>query len=216
MMNTSNPANFTRSASAPTMSAGRDRRESCLEDEEPEFRDVGRLAEGAGERVAGHAFQEHLAEAAEERVAAFREGHRVAVDGEHQDAHAEDDHHLHEQRQYVLAADHAAVEQRQSRDGHENDDHRARHEPGDVAFVGRRWRVLPEHERRQHHQQRCAETAHQAATLRSLIILMHVKAPQRHLRLPPRRIHGYVSAPLLRLAPGKSCRLRSCRYDTHC
>ncbi len=68
--------NFTRSASAPTMSAGRDRRESCLEDEEPELGDVGRLAEGAGERVAGHAFQEHLAEAAEERVAAFGEGHQ--------------------------------------------------------------------------------------------------------------------------------------------
>ena len=51
------------------MSAGRDRRERRLEDEEPELGDVGCLAEGAGERVAGHAFQEQLAEAAEECVA---------------------------------------------------------------------------------------------------------------------------------------------------
>src|SRR5262249_54455190 len=35
---------------------------------------------------------------------------------------------------------------------------------------------LPEHQHRQHQQQRCAETAHQAATLRSLpFFYLHVK-----------------------------------------
>ena len=58
------------------MSAGVIAANVAWKHEEPELGDVGGLAEGAGERVAGHAFQEHLAEAAEERVAAFGEGHR--------------------------------------------------------------------------------------------------------------------------------------------
>jgi hypothetical protein len=58
--------------------------------------------------------QEHLGEAADERVP-FGEGEAVAVDHPDHRHDADDREHLREHRQHVLGADEAAVEQRQAR-----------------------------------------------------------------------------------------------------
>ncbi len=84
------------------------------------------------ERIRGDAHQEHLAEVAKE-VAFAGEGQRVAVDGPQHGDQRKDREHLGQHRQHVLAAHQTAVEQRQTRDDHQDHQHGRGHDPGGIA-----------------------------------------------------------------------------------
>ena len=139
-MNSTMAENFMRSAIEPTISAQRDGRERHLEADVHVFRDHHAVGERLGVRVRRDAGEERLGEAADEGVegAAFREGQAVAVDHPQDDDDALDEEHLHQHRQHVLGAHEAAVEERQARDRHQQDECRGRHHPGGIALVGRR------------------------------------------------------------------------------
>ena len=118
---------------------GRDGCESGLERCEDVLGNHHTLAEGGGHAVRGDALEEQLVQRANEWVA---RGERRAVaiqDPQHID-HRGDHKNLHQHRQHVLAADQAAIEQRQARDGHQNDEHGGHNHPGGVALVGHRCR----------------------------------------------------------------------------
>ena len=67
------------------------------------------------------------------------EGQRVAVDHPEDGDHAEAGEDLHQHREHVLGAHEAAVEQREARDGHQDDEDGRDQHPGGVALVdGRR------------------------------------------------------------------------------
>ena len=107
-----------RSANAPTIRHARDPGERHLERREQILGNVDALAERrGGHEIAGrveHARQERAVEAAEECVAAG-ERDAVTVERPQHRQHAEGDEHLHRNRQHVLRAHHAAVEQREAR-----------------------------------------------------------------------------------------------------
>ncbi|MBN9517059.1 recombinase family protein [bacterium] len=64
---------------------------------------------------------------------AVGEGQRIAGDHPHHRHRGAQDERLHHRRQHVLLADHAGVEQRQPRHGHQQDQHGAGQDPGHVA-----------------------------------------------------------------------------------
>ena len=114
--------------------------ESHLERHIDVFGDDDAVREGRGRGIHVDALQERLVEPADEGVerAAVGEGERVAV--EHpQHRHERHDHEdLSEDRQHVLRADEAAVEQRQPRDGHHQHQGGGDEHPGGVALIGNR------------------------------------------------------------------------------
>ena len=81
-----------------------------------------------------HVLQEELADAAE-IGAALGEGEAVADDRPQHRHQAGDREALHHRRQHVHLADHAAIEQRQARDGHHQDQRRRGQHPGGVAGI---------------------------------------------------------------------------------
>ena len=91
--------------------------------------------------VAVDSAQEGLAEAADEGAAAA-EGERIAPADPDQDRRRGDPEHLAEDRQHVLGAHQAAVEEGEAgQDHHQDEDGRDQH-PGGVAFVdGQRLQV---------------------------------------------------------------------------
>ena len=103
--------------------AAGDRRERRLERDEHELREsttpLRNVAAIANSPFAGveRALEEQPVEAAEERVA-LGEREAVAVDAPQHRDQREHDEHLHQHRQHVLRAHHAAVEQRQRRHAH--------------------------------------------------------------------------------------------------
>ncbi len=114
----------------------RNRREGQLEHAVHEIGQVLSLAEGRGDR-GGRVFAEHkhLVPRAPERVAAGGERNAVAVDHPQDGDDAEDGKALHRRRQRVLRASHSCVEQRQTRNGHQQHKRRRGHHPGNVALV---------------------------------------------------------------------------------
>ena len=113
----------------------RDGRKRGLEGSEGQLRNHHAFAERGSNGVRRDAFEEQLVQASDERVACC-EGQGVAV--EHpQDVNQRGHHkHLHQHRQHVLAADQAAVEQRQARNGHQNHEHGGHGHPSGIALVG--------------------------------------------------------------------------------
>jgi len=113
--------------------------ESSLKCDEDELGDNHAFAEG---RRIGHtargriedAFQEQPVKAADERIA-LGERQRIAVDRPKHGNQRENAEHLHQDGQHVLAAHQAAVEQRQARDGHHDDQQRRHQHPGGIALV---------------------------------------------------------------------------------
>ena len=102
------------------------------------LRDHHAVAEGLCIRVGRDAGEERLGKPAHEGVegATLGEGEAIAVDhpDDANDAHREE--HLHQHRQHVLGAHQAAVEQRQARDGHQQDQRGCREHPSGIALIG--------------------------------------------------------------------------------
>ncbi|KWV88471.1 hypothetical protein PFLmoz3_01366 [Pseudomonas fluorescens] len=111
-----------------------------LEGDEHGFRKQRRRPGDAGW---GDTRQERLAHAAEEGIEVdhtlFHTGgierDAVAVDNPQDADQASDGEALHHHRQNILGADHAAVEQRQARDGHEQHQRGGGKHPGGVAGI---------------------------------------------------------------------------------
>ena len=132
-----------RSAKAPMMSAGVMQAKVIWKMTKASSGMIGFLREGSDLRGGRDACQEELREAADEGVHRGRrvagEGQRIAVDDPQDADDAEDDHHLHQDREDVLGADEAAVEQREARNGHQHDEAGGDEHPGGVSLVdGRR------------------------------------------------------------------------------
>ena len=120
-----------RSAKAPAISAGVMMAKVIWKHDEDRFRDgLGELMDAVERQPA----QEDAAQAADDG-AARREGEAVADDQpEHRDQ-AGDGEALHDRGEHVLLAHHAAVEQRQARNGHHQHERRRGQHPGGVAGV---------------------------------------------------------------------------------
>ncbi|MNE37730.1 hypothetical protein D3C80_1315970 [compost metagenome] len=111
--------------------------EGHLEGDEHAFR------EGADQAVRGQAAEKRLGQPADEGVevddpllhAGGVEGQAVAVEDPQHADQAGDGEALHHHRKDVLGTDHAAVEQRQAGDGHEQDQRGGRQHPGGIAAV---------------------------------------------------------------------------------
>ena len=121
-----------------------DCRERHLEANERKLWNVDPAAEGCAntERtrdVIPDTLQKQSVEATEKGVA-FSERNAVTVNRPENDDERERYEHLHQHRQHVLAADQAAVEQRETRDGHHNDQERGDEHPRRVALVDGRCR----------------------------------------------------------------------------
>ena len=129
-----------RSAKAPTMSAGVIAAKVSWKAMKASSGIATPLVKVSAVESVRDAGQERLREAADEGAEAARsgrEGERVAVD-DPQDRHeAEDGEDLRQQRQHVLGAHEAAVEQGEARDRHEDDEDRRDEHPGGVALVDR-------------------------------------------------------------------------------
>jgi hypothetical protein len=134
-MKTRIAANFARSAKAPTISPQVMAAKAPWKMTIGQFGDDHALAEGGADRVDGDPLEEDLVEHAKEATA-FGEGHRVAVDHPEHADQREGHEDLHQHREHVLGAHQAAVEQRQARDRHQDDQRGAGHHPGVVALVG--------------------------------------------------------------------------------
>ena len=113
--------------------------EGGLEGHESQLRDVNTFAKGGAQGFNRHAFEQEFVKGAEERIAGG-EGDRVAVQHPQHINHRRHHKHLHQHRQHVFRADQAAVEQGQTGDGHEDDQHGGHGHPSGVAFVGHRGR----------------------------------------------------------------------------
>ena len=109
--------------------------EGTLEDHEGQLGDDDTLGKSRTDRFRRDALQEELVQRAEELVA-LGECRRVAVDHPEQGNQREHGEHLHQHRQHVLAADETAVEQRKTRNRHQDDQRSADHHPGVIALVG--------------------------------------------------------------------------------
>ena len=142
-MNSSTAQNLMRSANAPTIRHGRDRRERHLEREVARYSGMyDALAEGRRGRelpaASSMPFRNSRSKPPKNALP-FGERDAVAVDRpQHRRAAQNVTNTCIEQRQHVLRAHHAAVEQRQARDGHQDDQQRADQHPGRVALVGHR------------------------------------------------------------------------------
>ncbi|EMP78607.1 PilL protein [Burkholderia pseudomallei MSHR1043] len=117
----------------------RDDRERHLVDEVDRFRDRRReMADGERRRLVAvdvvHPGQEHAREAADEAVA--RREREAVADHRPEDRDQRGDREaLHHGREHVLLADHAAVEEREARDRHEQHERGRREHPRGVARV---------------------------------------------------------------------------------
>ncbi len=126
--------------------AGGDGGEGQLEGDVNVLRNHHALAEGRRGRVGVHPGQEQTREAAEKGVT-LGEGDAIAVEHPQHADQAKRDEHLHQHREHVLGAHQAAVEKRESRDGHQNHQHCGNDHPRSVALVG--------HRRRRRRSRRC-------------------------------------------------------------
>jgi hypothetical protein len=112
----------------------RDRREGHLEAKIDELGNVRPDRKGRRRGVRRHAHQERLGQAADIGRAAG-EGEAIAIDRPDQSDDADGVEDMGEHAQHVLGTHQAAIEQRQSRYRHEQDEHRSGQHPGIVAFV---------------------------------------------------------------------------------
>ena len=98
-----------------------------------------RLGNGARDGIDAHAGEEEARQAADIGVdpAAVGEGERVADDHPDHGHQAGDGEALHDGGEHVLLAHHAAVEQRQAGDRHEQDERGGGEHPGGVAGADR-------------------------------------------------------------------------------
>ena len=69
-------------------------------------------------------------------MAAFGKGERIAVKDPNDRDEGDDREHLGEYGSHVFLTDHAAVEKREARNRHHQDERRRGQHPGGVAFVG--------------------------------------------------------------------------------
>ena len=117
----------------------RDRGKRHLEPDVGVLGHIDAVGERRRLRARRHAAQERLRQPADPVVELAAVGEREAVAVEHPDhAHeADDGEHLHQHADGVLGAHEAAVEQRQARDGHQQDQHGRQHQEAGVALVGR-------------------------------------------------------------------------------
>ncbi|CRQ21749.1 hypothetical protein PAERUG_E3_London_17_VIM_2_03_09_05208 [Pseudomonas aeruginosa] len=117
-----------------------DDREGHLEGDEHAFREQ---RGGGSQAVGGETAEEGLVQSADEGIevedALLHPGgierQAVAIDHPENGDQAGDGEALHHDRQHVLRSHHAAVEQRQAGDGHEQDERSGDQHPGGVAAV---------------------------------------------------------------------------------
>jgi hypothetical protein len=126
-------ANFMRSTTAQHKRGG-DRGEGHLEADEDVFADH-LIGEGRRGRIRRDPCQEELAPA-DVLVAFGAESEAIAPHHPHQHGQRSGRADLRHGGQHVLGTGQAAVEQRQARQDHEQDEDGGRHHPGVVAGIG--------------------------------------------------------------------------------
>ena len=128
---------FRSFSNAAKHECGGDAGEGHLEGHEDDLGNGDTDREALDHRCRINAREADLREAADELVqsAPIREGHRVAPADPGHHADRRDDQDLAQQRDHVLRADETAVEERKTRDDHEQDEDRRDKHPGRVALV---------------------------------------------------------------------------------
>ena len=141
-MNHSRAENFMRSAKAPADQRRGDDREGHLEHHVDRFRDRLRRDRSIERRARHAACQQERGCRSPMYGAAGGEGEAVADDHPQHGDEAGDREALHDRGEHVLLAHHAAVEQREARDRHQQDERRRCQHPGRVAAVDS-WEPAP-------------------------------------------------------------------------
>ena len=117
----------------------RDDGEHALERDEREFRNRAAL-----EHVEADIGKPEFLEAADEATHIRAERHRVAENHPLHRNHRHDEEALHDGREHILAADHAAVEEPEA-GGHDEYQGRADEDPGRIARVNHKYQILSSH-----------------------------------------------------------------------
>ena len=158
--------------------------------------------------VIGDAVQHEARQVADVGIAR-REGQAVAGDAPDDGDDAGDDEALHQRGEDVLLAHHAAVEQCQAWDGHQQHQRGAGKHPGGVAGVdlGRAGVVGQGRHRRQQQRQHGGESPGKVGVGSSLWFPLVLS-----LRVPRHRPRRCGCARRVRCRARRSCRRRSCRY----
>ena len=193
-----------------------DRREGELKRQEGHFGNRHALREGVGGGLVGDAGEERLREAADDRAEAAGaggEGQRVAVEDPQDRNQAEHREDLRQQRQHVLGANEAAIEQGETRDRHEDDQDGGDQHPGGIALVDRGRCILCE--RRFEGQQREACSSEKSCEMSTI---HRIETPGREKRNDGcvfakggLRGHRHPSRPCGCGPPVRATARRSCR-----